>query len=288
MEFTGKNLEETIKNGLLELGLTKEDAVIEIVKQPIKGIFGIVKEAGVVNITAKEKKENKKTEKKEKCCEEEKKKENVEGKLDLSNSQKFIEEVFKYLDINAKTVLKEEGENPVIDIIAEKSSEIIGKRGEVLEALQVLTGAVANIGNKNYKKVIVDCENYRGKREDTLIALAHKLEAKATEMRREVLLEPMSPYERRIIHTALAESKTVTTKSEGTEPNRYIIIVPNDKDEFSRPYNAGRNNDKKGGKNHKSSKGNNYSKSKRSGGGFVETKRKTPSGFGTYIGNSLK
>ena len=96
---------------------------------------------------------------------------------------------------------------------------------------------------------MVDCENYRERREETLIKLAKKLEQKATEMRREVILEPMNPYERRIIHTALANSETVTTKSEGAEPNRYVVIVPNDKDEFSKPYSAARNNDRRGNRN---------------------------------------
>ena len=85
--------------------------------------------------------------------------------------------------------------------------------------------------------MVVDCENYRDRREETLVKLAHKLEEKATEMRRDVILEPMSPYERRIIHTALSGSETVTTKSDGKEPNRYVVIVPNDKDEFAKPYN---------------------------------------------------
>ena len=161
----------------------------------------------------------------------------------------------------------------------------------MLDAIQTLAGAVLNIGKDTYKKVVVDCENYREKRNDTLISLAHKLEAKATDMRREVILEPMSPYERRIIHTALAESETVTTKSEGKEPNRYVVIVPNDKDEFSKPYNAGRNNDKgqKGGRRDDRRGGN-----RKGGKSFTKKapvegeKRKTSSFFGTFLGNSLK
>ena len=152
---------------------------------------------------------------------------------------------------------------------------------------------VLNIGKKEYQKVVVDCENYREKREETLIKLAHKLEEKATEMRREVILEPMSPFERRIIHTALAESKTVTTKSDGKEPNRYVVIVPFDKDEFSKPYNAGRNNehtkrDNRGGRRGHSRcsfKGGRGSKPTKYG----ETKKKSSTiSFGTYLGNSLK
>ena len=112
-------------------------------------------------------------------------------------------------------------------------------------------------------------------------------------MRREVILEPMSPYERRIIHTALAGSTTCTTKSDGKEPNRYVIIVPNDLDEFSTPYNAGRKQDrnnfrKKRDSRKKSSgfKSRSFKDNKRSG--STEQKRKAPSSFGTYLGNSLK
>ena len=161
----------------------------------------------------------------------------------------------------------------------------------MLDALQTLAGAMANVGNRVYKKVVVDCENYRDKREDTLIKLAHKLEAKATEIRREVILEPMPPFERRIIHTALAESQTVTTTSSGKEPNRYVVIVPNDKDEFSKPYNAGRNNERKGGKDRggkpRRNGGNRYSKD-RGEKRADAPKKKTTITFGTYLGNSLK
>ena len=152
---------------------------------------------------------------------------------------------------------------------------------------------------KEYKKIVVDCENYRDRREDTLVKLAKKLEEKATEMRREVILEPMSPFERRLIHTTLADSTTVTTRSDGKEPNRYVVIVPNDKDEFSKPYNAGRNNSERGGRrndrrNDRNGKGGKFNrggnKRRSSGSGFVEQKKKSSSGFnfGTYLGNSLK
>ena len=114
-------------------------------------------------------------------------------------------------------------------------------------------------------------------------------------MKREVILEPMSPYERRIIHTALMKSETVTTRSDGKEPNRYVVIVPNDKDEFSKPYNAGRNNGDKGGKKGFSSNKNSNKggfKGKRNGGRNDRKpsgeKKKSTISFGTYLGNSLK
>ena len=276
MEFSGKTVQEAIEQGLKELGLTEDTATITVKEEPTKGLFGRLKGKAVVEI--------------------EKNKNGAEKATD------FIQGILDIMDITAKAELTEDGESPVITLIAEDSSTVIGYRGEVLDALQTLAGAVANIGNKVYKKVVVDCENYRDRREDTLVSLAHKLEEKATKMRREVILEPMNPFERRIIHTALAESQTVTTRSDGKEPERYVVIVPNDKDEFAKPYNAGRNNDKaktnnkKGGKFNKNDrKGRNdrrqngFRKNDRPRGSrFTEEKRKKTIGFGTYLGNSLK
>ncbi len=273
MEFTAKTVEEAIAEGLNSLGINEEEAEIKVIEQPVKGLFGRMKGKAVVSI--------------------EKKASGAERALI------FIQELLEKMDLNAKAKLSEDGENPVITLIAETSSSVIGYRGEVLDAMQTLAGAVANIGNKVYKKVVVNCENYRERREETLVSLAHKLEEKATEIRREVILEPMIPFERRIIHTALAESTTVTTRSEGKEPNRYVVIVPNDKDEFSKPYNAGRNNrggrrndrrdgfERKGGRNNRGFKKDGRRGNKN---GFSEEKKKQSSGFsfGTYLGNSLK
>ncbi len=277
MEFTGKTVEEATALGLSELGIEESDAIIEIKEQPTKGFFGKLKGKAVVEITKKP--------------------------TGVEKARDFIQKIADLMDLTVKAQLNDDEENPTITLIAESSSSVIGYRGEVLDAMQTLAGAIANIGNKTYKKVFVDCENYRERREETLIALAHKLEGKATDMRRDVILEPMSPFERRIIHTALAESQTVTTMSEGKEPNRYVIIVPNDRDEFAKPYNAGRNNsDRRGGnrggrKDFKNDRrggnrgGKGFKGDRRGGsrnGGATGEKRKTTVSFGTYLGNSLK
>ena len=267
MQFEAKTVEEAIALGLSEMGISEKDAEIEVLETPTKGLFGKMKGKAVVEIIKKE-------------------------KGGMEKVLEFVQGILDKMDLTAKAVIVEDAENPTINIIAEKSSEIIGFRGETLDAIQTLAGAALNIGKDSYKKVVVDCENYREKRNDTLISLAHKLEAKATDMRREVILEPMSPFERRIIHTALAESETVTTKSEGKEPNRYVVIVPNDKDEYSKPYNAARNNDKgvKGGR-----RDDRRSNDRRRGGKSFSKKapvegekRKSSSFFGTFLGNSLK
>lgn len=262
MQFTAKTVEEAVELGLKEMNLTKEQVDIEILEQVKPSLFK--KGHAIVEITKKP--------------------------TDAEKTVKFIEQILSFMDLNATVELNEDEKNTTLTLKGEDSQAIIGYRGEVLDAIQTLAGAYLNIGKKEYQKTVVNCENYREKREETLINLAHKLEEKATQMRREVILEPMTPFERRIIHTALVDSKTVTTKSEGKEPNRYVVIVPFDKDEFSRPYNAGRNNrekDRNGGKNRKN--GNkNFKNNKRKPSGFSENKKKTSISFGTYLGNSLK
>lgn len=278
MQFTGKTVEEAKVAALAELGITEEQAVITVIEQPTKGLFGKLKGKAVIEV-----------EKKEAEVETE-----IKAETEAESATAFVQGILDIMEIPVKAELTESGENTVITLSGEDTSAVIGYRGEVLDAIQTLAGAAANIGKKDYKKVVVDCENYRDRREETLIKLAKKLEEKATEMRREVILEPMSPFERRIIHTTLAESQTVTTKSEGKEPNRYVVIVPNDKDEFSKPYNAGRNNsdrnrrgdrrdNRRGGRDGKRGNRNGNRRS-----GFTEEIRKTPSSFGTYLGNSKR
>ena len=290
MEFTGKTVEEAVEIGLKMLDIPEERAIVTVVEQPTKGLFGKLKGNAIVRIEVKE--QEGKTEETEEPIEEKAtaKKEKADVKVNLNDACDFLKQVMDYMQIDGSCEIVD-NEKPTIKINAENSSSVIGYRGEVLDALQTLVSAVANIGNETYKKVVVDCEDYRGKREETLIALAHKLEAKATEMRREVILEPMNPFERRIIHTALANSETVKTESSGKEPNRYVVIIPNDKDEFSKPYNAGKNKERHNGKNFKSDKKGKkgfkkYGDNKKSG--FTEEKRKASTSFGTYLGNSLK
>lgn len=268
MQFTAKTVEEAIALGLKELNITEENAKITVIQSPTKGLFGRIKCSAIVEI------------------------ERLVEQTKNNNVLEFVEKILEYMGLDAETELLEKDNSTIINLFATDSASVIGYRGEVIDAIQTLAGACLNIGKKEYKKVVVDCENYREKRQNTLINLAKKLEEKATALRREVILEPMSPYERRIIHTALANSETCTTKSEGSEPNRYVVIVPFDKDEYSRPYNAGRNKSEKGDKRGKrdsfkkgrTNKGGRPNSKSNSG----EQKRKTSFVFGTYLGNSLK
>lgn len=264
MEFTGKTVDEAIENGLRHFGITKEDAEITVVSEEVKGLFGKVKKDAVVDV-----------------------KSTLHGG---KRAIKFLDGLFDLMGIVAKAQLKDEddAEKTVIEIITDASPAVIGYRGEVLDALQSMAGAVANIDNEEYKRVVVDCEGYRAKREETLIRLANKLADKAVRFGRDVALEPMNPYERRIIHSALSENKNVTTASEGKEPNRHVVIVPNEKKPSARgdrPFNAGGSR----GNGRGDRRGGGRGDKRRDGGhGAKKEPRKTPGTFGAYIGNSIK
>ena len=198
--YYGKTVEEAIEEGLKELGITAEQAEIKVIEEAKKGFLGINSKKAEVEVNAK--------------------------KTDGERVKAFLEGLFPIMNVNAKCNLVEEDDKIVVEVVAERSQQVIGYRGETLDALQALAGAVANIGREDYRRVVVDCENYREKREDTLKGLAEKLADRAVREGRKVILEPMAPYERRIIHSALADRKDVTTESDGKEPNRHVVIVP--------------------------------------------------------------
>lgn len=283
MEFTGKTVEEAIEAGLKHFGVEREDAEIQVISEEVKGLFGKVKKEAVVTVQKKQ--------------------------VGAERAVSFLEGVLEKLGIEAKAILNENEENTVINIITTSSSAVIGYRGEVLDSLQSLAGAVANIGNSTYKRVVVDCEDYRAKREGTLVNLANKLADKAVRQGRDVFLEPMNPYERRVIHSTLASSETVTTSSEGKEPNRHVVIIPNEKKPYVKRESDGRYDNRRGGYNNNRggdrngrprNDGNRGYGANRSGdrndrprreGGFSSAPREPkhqPATFGTYLGNSLK
>ncbi len=266
--FTGRTVEEAIAEGLGVLGLTREEAEIAVLEEGKKKLFGAVK--AKVQITKKV--------------------------SDAKRASDFVDELLEILNISAVSEIVDEEENIKIDIKTTNSSRVIGKHGDVLDAIQTLAGAVANIGRNDYKKVVVDCENYRGQREETLKELAEKLAKKAVEKGRKMTLEPMNPYERRIIHSALANNADVKTISEGKEPVRYIAVIPNNANPNDRGLKYGRD-DRRGGErrfNDKKPRGDRRGRDDRprggsrggrpSGGGAKRGKKEII--FGTFLGNS--
>ncbi len=202
-EFTGKTVDEAVDEGLKTLGLARDEAEIQVLDEGKKGGLFTKGVKARVRISRK--------------------------KTDGERAVEFLDGMFELLGITATTELEEgdENENTKINVVTPNTYALIGHRGEMLDALQVLAGAVANTGREEYKRVVVDCEGYREKREETLKRLANKLAEKAVRLGRKLSLEPMTPYERRIIHAALADSTEVKTASEGKEPNRYIVVIPN-------------------------------------------------------------
>ena len=138
----------------------------------------------------------------------------------------FLQDVAKEMGLKVNVKVSNNKDNVYVDIDGEDSGTIIGKRGSTLDALQYLTSLVVNKDQNNYIRVVIDAENYREKREKTLEKLAFRLADKALRSGRSVRLEPMNPYERKVIHTALQQRKGVTTRSEGEEPYRRVIIEP--------------------------------------------------------------
>ena len=237
VEFTGKTVEEAVEKGLKELGLTAEEADIRVLEEGKKKLFGSVKAR--VEIAPKTSEKTADEEVVE--TEEDGVKTEVsapvaaEGATDGERTVIFLEGLFKILKINACTELVSEGEKIEINVTAANTTAIIGKHGGMLDAIQTLAGAVANTGREDYKRVVVDCEDYREKREATLTKLAENLAQKAIRLGKKIKLEPMNPYERRIIHAALSEREGITTTSEGKEPNRYVVIIPDNLEDPDAP-----------------------------------------------------
>ena len=138
----------------------------------------------------------------------------------------FLQDVAKEMGLKVSVKVFSNKDSVYVDIDGEDSGTIIGKRGSTLDALQYLTSLVVNKDQNNYIRVVIDAENYREKREKTLEKLAFRLADKVLRSGRSVKLEPMNPYERKVIHTALQQRKGVTTRSEGEEPYRRVIIEP--------------------------------------------------------------
>jgi spoIIIJ-associated protein len=144
-------------------------------------------------------------------------------------AQAFLQEVTKLmgLDVSVHSSRNEEGNVQVV-FQGDPQGILIGRRGETLDALQYLTSLQVNRGGEGYTRVTLDSEGYRAKREDSLMRLANRMANRAKKTRRKVRLEPMNPYERRIIHTTLQKVEGVTTYSEGEEPYRKIVISPDE------------------------------------------------------------
>lgn len=196
LTIKGKTVDEAIANGLKELGLSIDEVTIEILQDGGKGFLGFGKSA-LVKLTQKE----------------------------MGNdAESFLRQLFEYMNISADAAIDESDGVMNIEITGDSTGVLIGRRGETLDAIQYLTSLVVNKGAENYTRVLVDTENYRKKREETLIKLANRIAGKVVRTGKRVVLEPMNPYERRVLHAALQNNNKVETVSEGEDPYRRVII----------------------------------------------------------------
>lgn len=262
--YSGKTVEEAIQIGLATLGATEEQVEITVLDEGKKKLIGGVKARVKV----------------------------VKKVSDGVRAVEFIDGLLEILKLNAVCELVSDDEKVEINITSTESNHIIGRHGEVLDSLQNLAGAVANIGREEYKRVVVDCENYRAGREKTLKELAERLAKKAVERQRRVTLEPMNPYERRVIHSALSESEEVKTVSSGKEPARFVIIIPNNEKPYDGKRERNYGDKERRGRardDRRDGRGNGRGRDRRDGaprssGGGSKAKREIH--FGTFLGNS--
>lgn len=162
----------------------------------------------------------------------------VDKKIALEKAEEkgrvFLSKIFEEMKLDVVIDIKEKNNYLIFDLKGDNLGILIGRRGDTLDSLQFLLNLVINEKNSVKIKGIIDIENYRAKREETLIGLSHKLAAKARKTGQKVVLEPMNPQERRIIHMALQNDRRVTTYSEGEEPYRKVVIVPESSSRDSR------------------------------------------------------
>ena len=218
----GKTTAEAVENGLKELGVSKNKVDIKVIEEKKKSFFSILDPHVVkVELTLKDEEEPETREHKEK-------KAIKVSEQEIENAQKQVEEFLKeFLTKVSKNIqykIKNTSEAIEVELTGEDASKLIGYRGETLNSVQTILSAVASKKKENPIKVLVDIENYRAKRKQTLEELAEKIERTVSKTGKKVTLEPMTPYERKIIHTKLQESKSVKTYSIGENNNRRIVI----------------------------------------------------------------
>jgi spoIIIJ-associated protein len=200
VEKTAKTVQDAISLALEELHTDRDSVEVEVLEEGSKGIFGILgNKQARVRVTLKE--------------------------TSADIAKKFLLDVLSKMKVDVDIEVEEVEDSVMIQIHGKDSGIIIGRRGETLDSLQYLTSLVVNKSTDEYKRVTIDIENYRQKREETLVKLAERLAGKVIKYRKSVTLEPMNPYERRIIHSSLQNNKNIKTYSVGDEPNRKVVIA---------------------------------------------------------------
>ena len=242
LEKTGKTEDEAVAAALEELGVERDDVSVEIIERAKAGFLGI----GAVPAKIRVSWESDEPDVEElPAAQAEAEPEAAETAVPAAQSEKaeaktaapadepaeyaavrsFLTGLLEHMGVEADIELSErEGGGILADLSGPGMGAVIGRRGETLDAIQHLTNYAVNRGNEKHMRISVDAENYRAKREESLVHLAEKMAEKAIKYKRSMALEPMNSYERHVIHTALQNYEGVTTASSGTEPNRRVIV----------------------------------------------------------------
>ena len=220
-EFKAKTVDEAITLASTEFGCASTELDYEVIEKGSSGFLGIGAKQAVIKA---------------------KKKESF-----LDDIQEYLDNLFKAMDIEAKVTIDYDEAEATMDIDVEGPDMgiLIGKRGQTLDSLQYLISLFVNKKSESYIRVKLDTENYRARRKDTLENLAKNISFKVKRTRRPFTLEPMNPYERRIIHSALQNDKFVSTKSEGEEPFRHVVVYLDREKSGNKRYSRKNYNDNK-------------------------------------------
>ncbi|MGM0792916.1 MAG: RNA-binding cell elongation regulator Jag/EloR [Bacillota bacterium] len=198
---TGQSVEAAVESALAQLQTTRDRTEISILEEGKKGFFGIFgSRPAVVRAFLKPD--------------------------PIEEAVQFLKNIGEKMGAPVEVEVRREGKEAELILSGEKIALFIGKRGQTLNSLQYLTQLVVNKSSDSYLNVVLDAEDYRKRRNDTLIQLAQRLAQKAVKTGKDVALEPMPSYERKIIHAALAGTRKVKTYSSGADPNRHIVISP--------------------------------------------------------------
>lgn len=200
-EFTAKTVDEALTEALIKLETTSDQVDYEVIEKESSGFLGMFSKPAKIRV-----------------C----KKESVQDVV-----RNFLDKLFSCMGIHVEVVMKYDEEQSEMDIElkGDDMGLLIGKRGQTLDSIQYLTSLVANKGLENYVKIKMDTENYRQRRKETIENLAKNIASKVKKTRKPMHLEPMNPYERRIIHAVLQNDKYVETYSEGEEPFRKVVVT---------------------------------------------------------------
>lgn len=199
IEVSAKTVEDALTEALVQLGATSDQVEYEVVEKGSAGFLGIGSKAAVIKV-------RKKCSVEDSICE-------------------FLGKVFDAMELEVEIVITNEENNYSVDLKGADMGVLIGKRGQTLDSLQYLTNLAVNKNTDEHVKVKIDTEDYRNRRKETLENLAKNIAYKVKRTKRAVSLEPMNPFERRVIHSALQNDKFVTTHSEGEEPYRHVVVT---------------------------------------------------------------